>query len=69
MLELPTPALPASTGSRSAGVDNSGEVLSTKKRKGANHLKYLGAGGKILPLPARMRSVAAKKPLEICRYR
>jgi hypothetical protein len=55
-------------GSRSAGVDTSGGILSIKKRKGANHLKSLEAVGKILPLPARMLSIAAKNQLEICRY-
>ena len=69
MVELPTPASLASMGSRSAGVDNSWWILSIKKSERAKHLNFICPVGKILPLPARMLSIAAENPLEICRYR
>ena len=69
-VELPTPRLRQRNGRARRGMDNSPKqsgLFKYKKRKPTNHLKYLGAVGKNLPLPARIASVPAKKSLETCR--
>lgn len=69
-VELPTPRLRQRNGRARRGMDNSSVqsgVFKYKKRKPANRLIYLSGVGKILPLPARIVSVPAKKSLETCR--